>query len=77
MLNNTEIGRLIGVSFSMASRLRSGDRTPGIQTMRQIEQALPDFSLELQVQAREKGNYADQFNAAVDRWEKSQQALAG
>lgn len=35
-MTNEEFGRRIGVGHSMASRLRSGDRAPGPDTMRRI-----------------------------------------
>lgn len=35
-ISNAELGRRIGVGHSMASRLRSGDRAPGAQTMRRL-----------------------------------------
>jgi len=35
-MSNEEFGRRIGVSHSMASRIRSGDRLPSVATMQRI-----------------------------------------
>jgi transcriptional regulator with XRE-family HTH domain len=39
-MTNEELGRRIGVGHSMASRLRSGARAPGAQTMRRLSSEL-------------------------------------
>lgn len=71
-MNNKELGELVGVSFSMASRLQSGDRTPGIDTMQKIAQVF-DFPLDAQVVSRENGSYHSAFAKAIANWERDHQ----
>ncbi len=53
-MTNEELGAAIGVSPSMASRIRSGDRLPGTQTLYRISQAF-DIPLQILVEAHAKG----------------------
>lgn len=56
----------------MASRLQSGDRTPGIDTMRKIAKVF-EFSLDDQARARANGTYRKEFAAAIARYERKQE----
>lgn len=65
-MTNEQLGTLIGVTFSMASRLRSGDRLPGTDTMEKVRDKL-GISLDRQFAARSKGGtaYADLLNETI------------
>lgn len=70
MATNEEIGQRIGLSHSGVSRIRSGGRTPNIQTMGRIERAC-GWTIEEQSRAAAQGRmfYAREFNrrlAGVD-----------
>lgn len=52
-ITNREFGENIGVSHSMASRIRSGDRLPGVRTLTLLAKALdtdPGHVLDLYAQ---------------------------
>lgn len=53
-LSNEEFGRRIGVTHSMASRIRSGDRLPSVKVMTKISEEL-DIPLETLVLAHRDG----------------------
>lgn len=73
-MTNRELGNLIGVTFSMASRLQSGDRTPGIETMQRIQDAF-DWPIDDQAKLRKKGGktYARELNRRITVWERTHQ----
>lgn len=51
---NDELAEALGISFTMASRLRNGKRFPSIAVMRKIQQEF-GIPLEEQVSIRERG----------------------
>lgn len=53
-ITNEELGRRIGVGHSMASRIRSGHRAPGAQTMRRLSSEL-GIPIEELLEAHGKG----------------------
>lgn len=53
-LSNAEFGQLIGVSHSMASRIKSGDRLPSVGTLSRIHEVL-DIPLDTLVLAHRRG----------------------
>jgi len=63
-LTNDEVGRLIGLSHSGVSRIKSGVRHPGVKTMVRIEKAF-GWSVQDQVNARTRGDYAYQFRRRI------------
>jgi transcriptional regulator with XRE-family HTH domain len=56
-LSNEEFGRRIGVSHSMASRIRSGKRLPGTRVIGKIHREF-DIPLEALVAAHDEGREA-------------------
>lgn len=53
---NAKVGGLLGVSESMASRIRSNDRSPGFDVMQKAAESL-GWSYDAQARARAAGNY--------------------
>lgn len=60
---NDEVGRRIGLTHSAVSRIRSGQRLPGIQTMINIRNAF-DWPLDEQVRLRDR---PDAYAAELER----------
>lgn len=56
-ISNRELGHRIGVSPSMASRLRNGHRTPSMPVLRRLVKAF-DLSLDDAVRASSEGAVA-------------------
>lgn len=65
-LSNTELGAALGVSHASVSRIRSGDRLPSIRVMSRIA-TLTGWDVGEQVEAREEGTYAEEFEKAFQR----------
>ena len=63
---NSQLARLLGMSTSGISRLRSGGRLPSVALMLRIEGKL-GWSVAEQAIARERGTYGVEFEAAVTR----------
>ena len=63
-ISNEEFGRRVGVSHSMASRMRSGVRLPGVRTMARISKEF-GIPLEELVAKHEEGPEA--FGAMLRR----------
>lgn len=61
---NQEVGERIGLTHSSVSRLRSGARLPSVPTMARIQEVY-GWSVQEQVEARGRGTYADEFEAAI------------
>lgn len=57
VVTNEQIAKDIGVTHSMVSRIRSGDRYPSYATMKQIERAY-NWSVPDQLKARDEEKYA-------------------
>lgn len=53
-MTNEELGKLIGCTHSMASRLRAGKRLPGLETLEHMHENL-GIPWEELIQARRKG----------------------
>jgi transcriptional regulator with XRE-family HTH domain len=65
-MTNQEVGELIGLSHSAVSRIRSGQRFPGLNVMLTISQQF-DWPLDDQMQARRHSvNYAAEFDRRVN-----------
>jgi transcriptional regulator with XRE-family HTH domain len=61
-LSNEEFGRRIGVSHSMASRIRSGQRLPGTQTLGAIHR---EFGIPLEDLVRAHGRGREYFGRLI------------
>lgn len=59
-ITNTDLADKIGVTHSMASRIRSGHRHPGLDTMARIRDLL-GWPLDDQVAHRKAASYAPEF----------------
>jgi transcriptional regulator with XRE-family HTH domain len=59
-VSNSEVGKALGLTHSMASRLRSGVRIPSVQTIAAIERVYR-WKAGVQVQSVVKGNFARDF----------------
>lgn len=64
-MTNEQLGNRLGVSHSMASRIRSGQRLPGTRTLGKFAREF-DVSLEECHKAYEKG--PDAFGKLVQRY---------
>ena len=47
-MNQTEAAEVLGCSLATVSRLRSGERTPGIELMKEIRQTEFDYVFDMQ-----------------------------
>lgn len=66
-LTNEQIANLIGLTHSAISRLRSGDRKPGVSTMFAIEAAFGwPAADQLQIRMLGKHAWAEKFEAVLD-----------
>lgn len=61
-MSNQELGRRIGVTHSMASRIRNGERLPGTQTLYRIHQEL---GIPLEDLFRAHGEGPEAFGALI------------
>lgn len=75
-VSNTELADLLGLSHVQVSRLRSGNRYPGIPSMRQIEKVL-GWSAGDQMKAHGTEKYAQEFEAAIERYASDRDNTAG
>lgn len=75
-ITDESVGRLIGSSYVQVNRVRNGLRLPGIDAMLRIEQAL-GWSFQQQGEARARGEYAKEFEAAIARYAAEQKTTAG
>lgn len=64
VITNERIAQDIGVTHSMVSRIRSGDRFPSYDTMKQIERAY-NWTVADQLKARDEGKYASSLEYQV------------
>lgn len=64
LVTNQQVGTDIGATHSMVSRIRSGDRLPSFELMRQIETQI-GWSMTDQTDARLLGSYAQEFESAL------------
>jgi transcriptional regulator with XRE-family HTH domain len=67
-LSNTALGELLGVSHATVSRIRSGDRNPGLDVMIQIAK-LTGWSIDDQVKARDLDAYPTCFEEAFEGYD--------
>jgi hypothetical protein len=68
-LTNEQIASLIGRTHSAVSRLRSGDRKPGVQTMFAVEAAFGwPAADQLQVRMLGDNAWAHKFEAVLDEY---------
>lgn len=65
-VTNEEVGKLLGLSHSMVSRLRSGNRGASFDTMMSIERKL-GWMVEAQVRSRAAGRWGLDFEAELVR----------
>jgi transcriptional regulator with XRE-family HTH domain len=65
MLSNKELGSRIGVSQSMASRIRNGRRRPGVRTIERIHREF-DIPLAVLLEAHRAG--APAFGALLTEY---------
>lgn len=65
-VTNPQVGEKIGIGHTGVSRLRSGDRSPSIETMIAIEEAY-SWPIGEQIRARRQGKkpYAEAFEAVL------------
>lgn len=66
-LSNIEVGRLVDLSHVQVSRIRSGLRLPGVETMIRICQVF-DWSMDDQASARTREKYGPEFEEALARY---------
>lgn len=59
-VTNEQVADDLGLTHSMVSRIRSGDRVPSIERMCVIADVL-DWTLYEQADAKRNGEYADEF----------------
>lgn len=64
-ITNEALGALLGVSFAQVSRIRSGNRLPGLATMTRIREIL-DWSIDDQTDHRNKGDYPEEFERRIN-----------
>lgn len=57
-VTNTRVGKMLGISESMVSRIRSNDRSPGFEVMKKVATEL-GWTFESQARARSAGNYGN------------------
>jgi transcriptional regulator with XRE-family HTH domain len=62
---NQDVAEMLGISNSMASRLRSGDRRPSVALMRKIE-AVYRWKMAAQAKAFGTPAYAEGLEQAID-----------
>lgn len=76
-LSNVELGELIGLSHSSASRVRSGQRAPGYRVMLAVERA---FGWTMQDQIRildeSRAKYGETLESRAESWRQRQHAPA-
>lgn len=65
-MNQADLAKTTGLSDGMISRLASGERNPGFETMELIRHAL-GWSIERQVDEIRCGNYAAEFKLRMER----------
>jgi transcriptional regulator with XRE-family HTH domain len=75
-LSNIEVAGLIGLSHVQVSRIRSGHRLPGIETMMAICKEF-DWSMDEQSAARLQGLYAPKFEEALARYASDRKTETG
>ncbi len=73
LMTNEELGRRIGVTHSMASRLRAGKRLPGVETLLKIHD---EFGVDMRELAVTHGRGADAFGRLLRRTIKQHEATA-
>lgn len=66
LVTNEQIAKDLNITHSMVSRVRSGDRTPSLETMLTIHEVFK-WGLEQQALARAMGRYATEFETALAR----------
>jgi transcriptional regulator with XRE-family HTH domain len=72
-MSNPEVGDLLGVHFTFASRIRSGRRTPSLTTMVKIRDVF-DWSLDDQAKAIQNGTYPALLEQRIDAYAKTQES---
>lgn len=65
-VTNESVAKRLGLSHSMISRIRSGDRMPSFRTMQAIA-AVYDWSLDAQGEAQRLDQYAAAFENVINR----------
>lgn len=63
-VTNERVGEDLGISHSMVSRIRSGDRHPSLPVMLKMHEEW-DWELPAQALARSLGKYAEEFEAVL------------
>jgi len=66
-VTNVRLGEMLGISHAQVSRLRSGHRPATLNTLISVRDAL-GWSVEEQVAAFEAGNYAAEFEKAIQEY---------
>lgn len=70
-LSNVELGELIGLSHSSASRVRSGQRAPGYRVMLAIARVFKwPFEEQVAVLDKSRAKYGAQLEERVERWRR-------
>lgn len=64
MLTNVQAAERLGCNPSTVSRIRSGDRTPGLDMVLKIEDRFR-WSAQDQANSLRKGTYAESFNQVL------------
>lgn len=76
-MTNEELGKRIGVTHSMASRMRGGNRLPGIDTMQRIR---TEFNADWDVMMAKRGEgpaaFAAYLEGLITKDEKGRAAAA-
>lgn len=58
---HSNVAEKLGLTIATVSRIRSGDRLPSLGVMRQISN-LYGWTIDQQLEARDLGDYAHEFN---------------
>jgi hypothetical protein len=74
-LSNVELGELIGLSHSSASRVRAGHRAPGYRVMLAIERVFGwPFKDQIAVLDRSRVKYGETLESHVEAWRQRRDA---
>lgn len=72
-LSNVELGKLLGLDHSSASRLRRGERGASVHVMLKIEDLL-GWSVRSQVAAHSFGHFGVEFERRLAEWTATRRA---
>lgn len=65
-VTNEQVGKMLHLSHSMVSRLRSNDRNPSFETMVEIERKF-GWMMESQIRSRTAGRWGVEFEEVLVR----------